>query len=104
MGPSDYSDPISAASCLGYWEMKDEEREMMMQLCPAQWPREYFHYDWGFRAEFQSNRKNVDGDPVVAVKIEGAIRSTKYIKVCPHENECFDNFTGISCALVPGSK
>jgi hypothetical protein len=43
MSPRDYTDPISAATCLGYWEMKDEEREMIMQLPPAMWPADIFY-------------------------------------------------------------
>jgi hypothetical protein len=100
-GPRDYTDPISAAACLGYWEMKDEEREMMMQLPPALWPVDIFRFDFGLLAELQSIITNARGEPLVQVNVRGAIRSAKCIKVCPYENECFEKFTCISCALLP---
>jgi len=44
---------------------------------------------------------NARGEPLVQVNVKGAIRSAKCIKVCPYENECFEKFTCISCALLP---
>ena len=50
--PNDFTDPMSAEKCLWYWQLKVDERELMMQLCPAQWPLESFYFDVGLLAEF----------------------------------------------------